>query len=420
LQPTFNNQSNHHLTMEYNQNSADEVAAEDQGQNRMQPIKVMGMDVDRQFITGLLDSLPPDEQRDLSRVLLKIVFELFPDLPGELQQVPQVDSDSPPDEYEGHDDGYDYPDSDKGEDRGDRNAKADNYGVEASGSSSFSYDDEPGAYGNADVDEEYYSQAQGGMEDEQEDNEAGYGSDDPNEDGDGEDESDTDTADWQGNEHCAVQVPVFKLDSDKASAGSYLDRFRSPRISRGMSIWEELAVTVPSFMESYLTRYAAGHLISAQLTARGAGGLVTFHLLFHRTNHRRPICRLLDLVLEAEEGLLGEADFKEDGALDSHTVPVGKAGGGNAQTYSHRKEPKSEGYEDWEEEGGDPNDTDPGMVDYECYASDPIPAYGYSHDTGASWGIGVGQQYVSAGEVAAIQRSSAILQIMGIDTSGKG
>ncbi len=90
----------------------------------------------------------------------------------------------------------------------------------------------------------------------------------------------------------------------KNPARGYLNRFSNPLVSRGAKVWEEVSVTVPLFMEAYIMRYAADTDMLADAGGRTTSGKVTLHVLFHVSEHRRPISRLLDLVIEAGEGRL--------------------------------------------------------------------------------------------------------------------
>ena len=167
----------------------------------------------------------------------------------------------------------------------------------------------------------------------------------------------------------------------------YLSRFASARISRGMSVWEELSVSVPIFMEEHVVRYATEHMIGIQSAGDAGGRLVTLHILFHRSQHRRAICRLLDLVLEAEEGLLSEADFKSDSSFLAHQIA------GDEKDADDNMEA-----EDWED------DDSSGPIDYECYGS----------GTSSTFAVYDSAAHVSAQNAPTHHSTNPVLQILGI------
>ncbi len=134
----------------------------------------------------------------------------------------------------------------------------------------------------------------------------------------------------------------------QSSTGNWLDRFSSPAIRREAKIWEELSVTVPSFMEDYLTRYAMESGMQWEIGDMDARNLVTVHLLFHRSRDRRCMGRLLDLVLEAEEGLVGEEDFREGGSLYVPADPEAHLSGFERNEYPDSQYPYDNRQQGWD------------------------------------------------------------------------
>ncbi|MBS1615864.1 MAG: hypothetical protein JST06_07080 [Bacteroidetes bacterium] len=256
------NQLQRPLSMEHYQNNSDTDDfhhEEKDGQNQSpsidEPIVLMGMKVDKEWFHTILETLPQNQQRQLAQMMLEVIEEQFPEM---------IEANA----------GFGNECFGDGEDV-DINLQDDEY--------------------NSDRDD--YN---GSRDD----------NDDRHEDVD-EDEDDVDADEEEGNE-----MPIA-ISNSRSKMGRYLNRFLSRRIRRGLTIWEELSVTIPPFMEEYLTNYAgeAGMLIHPVGTDKG--GLVTVHILFHLAHHRRSVTRLLDLVLEAEDGALRRRDFLPGGAFTS-------------------------------------------------------------------------------------------------------
>jgi hypothetical protein len=444
---TFNNQSNQHHRMENKHRTAYSattgLSAQRQPAGTGKGIGVMGMKIDRDFISGLLASCSPAQQRELALMLLKTVADLFPDLlksPSNAAQAgsyPSRVTDSSVTGGYGRDAGQGYEsDSDdysvtenryENEQGSQEYREEEGYDHDGSLDEGMNEDDDSGDdysddEGDGTVDEHGQSRNKDedgkGHEYEDENEEEEYPDSLPYENSSrAADKRNTastyrnDPTTFQAHESGRFYTVSGYEDAGtlgQESSGSYLSRFASSRISRGMSLWEELTITVPAFMEGYVRAYAAQHLIAAQPAGSKDGaahGLVTLHILFHRSHHRRPVCSLLELVLEAEDGLLSKADFKDGGMF-----PVPNSKGmdkvmsvdrGQAVTGSDGAQ-AIEDKEDWEED----ND-DGGPVDYDCYVMVPAHSYGYHQ--------GAGQSYPLAYyEAAACQHNSAVLQALGI------
>ncbi len=320
--PSYKTSFMEHHTLSDEHNATDESTSP-------QSISVMGMEVDKEWFTGLLETLPEDQQRQLSRLLLQTITDVFPDLTDELI----VTHSDPYDESPLTDD-----------------SSQNDYVQKDEGNEEDNYDDGNGGEEGAG---EGHGLEGGGLEDEEL-----Y----PNEEGDGNEVEDG-NGKTQAGAHNDAGIKTYRLNSRESEAtvrqprhgdvhsafsqqnvtsrnsshvnhalhcpggdkgrghiSGYLARFNSPRIRRGLTIWEELSVTIPHFMEDYVMHFAseAGMLVHPAGTKKG--GLVTVHILLHLAEHRRPICRLLDLVLEAEDGILREQDFREGGAFTADEI----------------------------------------------------------------------------------------------------
>lgn len=349
-----------------------------------QSISVMGMEVDKEWFTGLLETLPEDQQRQLSRLLLQTITDVFPDLTDELIVT--------------HSDPYD--ESSVTDDQ-----SLNQNGEEDEGNEEYNYDDgNNGEEGAGEGD----GQEDGGTEEEEL-----YPNDEGNEvepeDDDGKNQAgahedagiktyrlnarDSETAVRQpqhGDAHLAFSQQNITSrnsshvnhaphcpggDKGRGHISGYLARFNSPNIRRGLTIWEELSVTIPHFMEDYLMQFAseAGMLVHPAGTKKG--GLVTVHILFHLAHHRRPICRLLDLVLEAEDGILREQDFGAGGAFTTDEAAMG--------------------------DDGDLSPED-GAIDYDCF------------DSAAATGMRPqgGRRHITAHDIAMYSNIKAVRQIV--------
>lgn len=294
-----------------------------------QSISVMGMEVDKEWFTGLLATLPQDQQRQLSRLLLQTITDVFPDLTDEMD-ISHSDPyyDSSVTDNSSHLE-YGQEEEDNGEENY-RDGSDGNEGEDAEGNPETD-DSEDGHYRSEEGDEEGYEN-----EDENRDGENNDGENDNsgikayrlNASSDSEtsrqrpQQRDGHSTSFQQsvvsrNSNNVNQVANPRVD-DQARRGQlsgYLTRFNSPRIRRGLTIWEELCVTIPSFMEDYVMHFASDAGMLVHPADAKKGGLVTANILFHLAEHRRSICRLLDLVLEAEDGILCEQDFRAGGAF---------------------------------------------------------------------------------------------------------
>ena len=428
--------------------------AETRRNNRQQPaeatITVMGMAINRDWVTGILGAVPPDQQRDLSLIIVQTIIEFFPDLiglagaPGVTDQGQQTVTTQPNKHHGAADGNY-------GQDDG-----------QLRDSNDDGYEDNDDENDNQDDDD-----SQNDLSDDEADNHLGYDDDADNQEQDDQYRNNDDLDDdpdlmymhkLDGNirrqplldgepddgrvtdrvndtslrdrhrsalfarpygqernnpgydlpqsqqrrpsqpqrEHITkpvTDVPVVTPENKRVIQPSraYLDRFASPLISRGMNVWEEVALTVPCFMEGYILQYAADAGILTQADSpedsgtdhnnpgndarAGAGPLITLHLLFDVDKHRRPISRLLDLVLEAGEGRLTREDFEQGGDFASDEV-----------------------FDEYDADGAGDEDetyTDEGDIDYDCYGqgqtlpltTDYQPSYtGYPDARGSSAG----------------------------------
>lgn len=248
-------------------------------------ISVLGMQVDRAWFDGLLQTLPAGQQRQLSQLMVETIGDHFPDLlnHGDF---------SPSD----HSNGFS------------RSAGA-SHEVYKLGSQSDSEDDD-----TDDTDDEEEVVDYGDDQDEEDD-----ADDEDIDDDDDPDEDDSDDADdyTANHDNDTFQGAPQGRTIKRGKAGSYLNRFSSTRIRQGLTIWEELSITIPAFMEEYVAAYVTDAGMLIHQSGNASGGLATVHILFHLTGHRRAVCRLLDLVLEAEDGTIGKRDFMAGGAFAS-------------------------------------------------------------------------------------------------------
>lgn len=219
-------------------------------------ITVMGMSINREWISGLLGSVPYEQQRDLSLLMLETIIEVFPDMGGLLA------------------------DADENED--DPQTVTNGTGAPIMEDAPEDEHEERNVYDEAERsnNEDLYETAQ--------QEEARVSS-------------------------TAADGGRYRDTRSRNKGTDYLDRFSSPLIRRGMQVWEDLSIKVPGFMTAYVSRYVRETGMQVQAGNGSADGTSLLHILFHHTDHRRQISRLLDLVLEAGEGLLRKQDFEPGG-----------------------------------------------------------------------------------------------------------